>query len=34
MIAMGIKSGNEAYIQSIKSDLNLGKSLKMDEIDD
>jgi uncharacterized protein involved in tolerance to divalent cations len=34
MIAMAIKSGNEAYIKSIKSDLSLGANLKMDEIDD
>ena len=34
MIAQDINSGNPAYIQSIKADINLGKNLKMDEVDD
>ena len=34
MMAVAIKSGNEAYIQSIKTDIDLGKNVKMDEVED
>lgn len=34
MIAMAIKDGNTAYLTAMKSDIYLGKDLKMDEDED